>query len=225
MCITLKLSPSECFKKKAECKKMLLSDKECSAKIRKDKMLENTNKFLEKTKIQNEKNKEISEKTDKFKKKYYCEQKNESGEITASSEILLQNFNVVNKTFSLKKDAKKFFFIKQGNKNKKFAIYDEEKLKWFRIDLPMKSVFYDFIEINNGYTKNKSLVTMLFDDYNKFLKLYEELENSKKNHSGPIHKNDKYFRDLENYFYASNALLKERIQNNNVSVIFDAFCN
>ena len=48
MCITLKLSPSECFKKKAECKKMLLSDKECSAKIRKDKMLENTNKFLEK---------------------------------------------------------------------------------------------------------------------------------------------------------------------------------
>ena len=46
----------------------------------------------------------------------------------------------------------------------------------------------------------------------------------KKNHSGPIHKTDKYFRDLENYFYASNALFKKRIKNNNFSVIFDGDC-
>ena len=215
MCITLKLSLTECIKKKAECKKMLLSEKQCSEKIRKDRRLENTNKLLENIKNQNEKNEEISEQTDKFKGKYYCEQKDDSGEITAWSEILLRNFNVVNKTLSLTKDAKKYFFVEQGSQDKKFAMYDEGKLKWFDIDLEMERLFYDYIEIVNGSTKNKALVTTLFDDYKKFDKLYQELENSKKNHSGPIHKNDKYFRDLENYFYASNALFKERIKNNN----------
>ena len=98
------------------------------------------------------------------------------------------------------------------------------KLKWFDIDLGTESLFYHYIEIVNASTKNKALVTTLFDDYKKFDKLYQELENSKKNHSGPIHKVDKYFRDLENYFYASNALFKERIKNNNFSVIFDGDC-
>ena len=183
-----------------------------------------TTKLIENTKKQNEKNEEINEQTDKFQENYYCEQKDDSGEITAWSEILLRNFNVVNKTLSLTKDAKKHFFVKQGSQDKKFAMYDEGKLKWFDIDLGMERLFYDYIEIVNGSTKNKALVTTLFDDYKKFDKLYRELENSKKNHSGPIHKNDKYFRDLENYFYASNALFKERIKNNNFSVIFDADC-
>jgi len=224
MCITLKLSPSECFKKSSECKKLLLSEKQCSEKIRKERRLENINRLIENTKKQNEKNEEISEQTDKFKENYYCEQKNDSGEITASTEILLRNFNVVSKTFSLTKDAKKYFFVEQPSQDKKFAIYYEGKLKWFDIDLGTESLFYDYIEIVNGSTKNKTLVTTLFDDYKKFDKLYQELENSKKNHSGPIHKNDKYFRDLENYFYASNALFKERIKNNNFSAIFDGDC-
>ena len=103
-------------------------------------------------------------------------------------------------------------------------MFDEGKLKWFSIRLQMEELFYNYIEIANGSTKNKLLVIFLFDDYKKFDKLYQELENSKKNHSGPIHKNDKYFRDLENYFYASNALFKERIKNNNFSVIFDGDC-
>ena len=110
MCITLKLSPSECFKKSSECKKLLLSEKQCSQKIRKDRRLENTKKLLENIKKQNEKNEEISEQINKFQENYYCERKDDSGEIIASTEILLLNFKVVNKTFSLTKDAKKYFF-------------------------------------------------------------------------------------------------------------------
>ena len=155
MCRILKLSLLECTEKKAECKKMLLSEKQCSEKIRKDRRLENTKKLLENIKKQNEKNEEISEQTDKFKENYYCEQKDDSGEITAWSEILLRNFNVVNKTLSLTKDAKKYFFVEKGSQDKKFAMYDEGKLKLFDIDLEMERLFYDYIEIVNGSTKNK----------------------------------------------------------------------
>ena len=47
MCITLKLSSSDCAKRIAECKKLSLPEKECSQKIRADQIEEKKEKIQE----------------------------------------------------------------------------------------------------------------------------------------------------------------------------------
>ena len=75
MCRILKLSPSECFKKSSECKKLLLSEKQCSKKIRKERRDENIKKLIEKQ-IDLEKERKSTEiEIEVIAPKYLCMQK------------------------------------------------------------------------------------------------------------------------------------------------------
>ena len=58
-----------------------------------------------------------------------------------------QTLEAIGEEYSLTKDAKKHFFVKQGSQDKKFAMFDEGKLKWFSIRLEMEELFYNYIEI------------------------------------------------------------------------------
>ena len=160
----------------------------------------------------------------KFQENYYCEQKDDSGEITASTKISLRNFNVVSKTLSLTKDAKKYFFVEQPSQDKKFAIYDEGKLKWF--DLIDHDLYFDTLELSDNKVKHKNFSMELeAEDYKRFNKLYKKAEKAKKDHDAELLSVKSYATEEEMFFYASNAFFRKGMKDtNNFLVLFDGDC-
>ena len=120
-----------------------------------------------------------NEQTDKFKENYYCEQKNDSNEVTASSNLLLRKINLGTTTLSLTPNVQKYFFVEQSEKDKKFAIYDEGKLKWF--DLIDKDLYFDSLELSDNKVRHKNFsIKLEASDYKRFNKLYNKAKIKKK---------------------------------------------
>ena len=223
MCRTLGLSLSECFKKSAECKKLLLSEKQCSEKIRKERRDENIKKVIKKQ-IDLEKERKSTEiEIEVIAPKYLCMQ-NDS---TNKWELSINSISLKKPKSLFVGDPVKYFYIGHSccpEKDKKFAMYDDWKLKWF--SLIDQDLYFNILELSYNKVKHKKFSKKLdVVDFKKFNRLYTNKENSKKDHIGELSTSDTYFRDEEKFFYAANAVFKDaNTDANNFLSLFDADC-
>ena len=223
MCRTLGLSLSECFKKSAECKKLWLSEKQCSEKIRKERRDENIKKLIE-NQIDLEKERKSTEiEIEVIAPKYLCMQKDS----TNKWELSINRISLKKPKSLFVGDPVKYFYIGHSccpEKDKKFAMYDDWKLKWF--GLIDQDLYFNILELSDNKVKHKKFSKKLdVADYKIFNQLYTNKENSKKDHIGELSTTDTYFRDEEKFFYAANAVFKDaNTDANNFTTLIDADC-